>query len=308
MLNRYWSFLLLFCCFYSFAEAVVPSNVAAADIVEIPKKSVSPLFWQLDYQGSTAFAFGSIHLGEPDMYPLPEYVMLGFKASDTLVVEVNLDEIKQSDMTALTLRHGIDKKRPLSSWLSSATQKQYHQYCQKSGLPCEQFMRFKPWLVGVTIMSMNFQQSGYDAELGIDKYFINQAKGKKPIISLETAEQQLGLLANLPDDMQQELLVQSMQTENSSIKDMINSWYQGNESHLIELFGKIHDKGLEKLFHEQILVKRNVDMVDKLMVLLKAGKRVFLVVGTAHLVGPENMLDLLRKQGVTVTKRSALKD
>ncbi|NQZ11619.1 MAG: TraB/GumN family protein, partial [Algicola sp.] len=49
-------------------------------------------------------------------------------------------------------------------------------------------------------------------------------------------------------------------------------------------------------------VKRNVEMVDKLMVLLKAGKRVFLVVGTAHLVGPENMLDLLRKQGVVVTK------
>ncbi|NQZ13184.1 MAG: hypothetical protein HRT35_39070, partial [Algicola sp.] len=83
MLNRYWSFLLLFCCFYSFAEAVAPSNVALSnllpsnertlDIVATPKKSVSPLFWQLDYQGTTAFAFGSIHLGEPDMYPLPDY-------------------------------------------------------------------------------------------------------------------------------------------------------------------------------------------------------------------------------------------
>ncbi len=307
MLNRNWSFLLLFCCFYSFALAAAPSNVTTSDIVATPKKSVSPLFWQLDYQGTKAFAFGSIHLGEPDMYPLPAHVMEGFKASDTLAVEVNLDEIKQSDMTALTLRHGIDKKRPLSSWLSSETQKQYRQYCQKTGLPCERFARFKPWLVSVTIMSVNFQKSGFDAELGIDKYFIAQAKGKKPIISLETAEQQLGLLANLSDDIQQELLVQSMETENSSIKEMLNSWYQGDESHLIELFGKIHDKGLEKVFHEQILVKRNVDMVDKLMVLLKAKKQVFLVVGTAHLVGPDNMLDLLRKEGVKVTKRAAPK-
>jgi uncharacterized protein YbaP (TraB family) len=309
--NRNWSFLLLFCCFYSFADvaalnkATASSNVATPNIAATSKRSVSPLFWQLDYQGTTAFAFGSIHLGEPDMYPLPDYVMDGFKASDTLVVEVNLDEINESDMTALTLRHGIDKKRPLSRWLSRETQKQYRQYCQKSGLPCDKFARFKPWLVGITIMSVNFQQSGYDAKLGIDKYFITQAKGKKPIISLETAEQQLGLLANLPGDIQQELLVQSMQTENSSIKEMIDSWYQGNESHLIELFGKIHDKGLEKVFHEQILIKRNVDMVDKLMVLLKAKNSVFFVVGTAHLVGPDNMLELLRKQGVVVTKRSA---
>jgi uncharacterized protein YbaP (TraB family) len=303
--SRNWSFLLLFCCFYSFAQVAAPSNTATSTSVATPKKSVSPLFWQMDYQGTTAYAFGSIHLGEPDMYPLPAHVMAGFKASDTLAVEVNLDEIKQADMTALTLRHGIDKKRPLSSWLSSETQKQYQQYCQKSGLPCERFTRFKPWLVGVTIMSVSFQKSGYDAELGIDKYFITQAKGKMPIISLETAEQQFATLANLPDDIQQELLVQSMETQSNSIEEMLDSWYQGNESHLIELFGKIHDKGLEKVFHEQILVKRNVDMVDKLMVLLKAKNSVFFVVGTAHLVGPDNMLELLRKQGVVVTKRSA---
>lgn len=279
---------------------VVSGSVLAG--VQPASKSVSPLFWQLDYQGKTSYAFGSIHLGEKHMYPLPQPIMAGFKASEALVVEVDLAKIKPADMSAMTMRYGVDDKRPLSSWLNPSTKKQYHQYCNKQQLPCDRFATFKPWLVGVTLMSISFSQSGFDSELGIDKFFIQRSKGKKPIIALESAEQQLGLLSGLSGEIQQELLVQSMQSDNAMMLELINSWYSGDEHKLIELFGQVHDKGLEKVFREQFLVQRNKTMVEKLMPQLKAGKQLFVVVGTAHLVGPDNMLALLKRRGVTVTQ------
>ncbi|MFT5161759.1 MAG: hypothetical protein ACI9FJ_000325 [Alteromonadaceae bacterium] len=70
------------------------------------------------------------------------------------------------------------------------TIKMYAQYCKANGIPCERFERFKPWLVSVTLASISFMESGFDPGLGIDKFFIELAGGKKALIELETAESQ----------------------------------------------------------------------------------------------------------------------
>jgi uncharacterized protein YbaP (TraB family) len=270
-------------------------------MAQAPSKSISPLFWQLDYKGQTSYAFGSIHLGEKAMYPLPKAVMAGFNASDALAVEVNLAEVDQSKMTKLILRFGVDQQRPLAKWLNPPLQKQYAKYCDTHLLPCERFKSFKPWLVSLTLMNFTFAQSGFDAELGIDKFFINKAGDKKPIIALESAELQLGIFAGLPMKIQRELLAQSMTTDVTEMRAMLKNWTIGDMSKLIELFSKTSDEAIEKVFYEQLLVKRNVQMVEKLMTQFNTGKSLFVVVGTAHFVGERNMLALLQDKDVKVT-------
>jgi uncharacterized protein YbaP (TraB family) len=284
---RRLSMVLFFVCFGSLAT---------------PSKSVSPLFWQLQYQGKTSYAFGSIHLGEKAMYPLPEKVMAGFESSDKLAVEIDLAKLNQSTIMQLTQHYGIDVKRPLKSWLTTDVQKQYQQYCQQRQLSCERFASFKPWLVSMTLMSVNFMQSGFNAELGIDKFFVTKASDKKPIVALETIDQQLALLSNLSKRIQQELLVQSMLSEIVDLKDMMNGWYRGDEAKLITLFTKTSDSELKQVFTQKMLVERNIAMVDKLMAELKTGSSMFIVVGTAHLIGDSNMLQLMRQQGVKISK------
>lgn len=265
-------------------------------------KSVAPLFWQLDYKGKTSYAFGSIHLADKATYPLPQNVMKSFAASDALVVEIDLNQVSPQKMAAMSGKYGVDPKRPLNSYLTKDLAKEYDQYCQTKRLPCEQFSAFQPWFVSLTLMSLDFMASGLTADLGIDKYFLNQAKDKKPVIELETMEQQLSLFSSLPDKLQLELLAQSLQDNTQHIHALINSWHTGDEKSLIELFEQTSDEKLEQAFKEKMLFKRNRQMTTKLIELLKSGQKLFVVVGTAHFIGEQNILQLLEKQGVKVTK------
>lgn len=283
--------LLCLLCFYAVAANAVK-----------PGQADSPLFWQLTYHGVKSYALGSVHLGEPSMYPLPQKIMAGYEASQTLIVEVNMDNKGQGTIARLSRRYGMDSKRPLLSWLSPATQKQYQAYCQRQTLPCEQFAQFKPWLVSVTFASLHFMKSGYDPELGIDRFFIRQAKGNKPVIELETPESQFQLFANLSASLQEDLLLQSMSEDNSALQQLMLAWRQGDEKKLIELFEQVENPALKQLFVEKILIKRNHQMAAGIFEQLKLDKRLFVVMGTAHLIGQQNILELLQKNGVGVSR------
>lgn len=265
-------------------------------------KSKSPLFWQLEYQGKTSYAFGSIHLGEKQSYPLPNVVMQGFAKSDALVVEVDLNAVAPGTMNALIGKYGVDPKRPLTSYLNDELSKQYQGHCQENQLPCAQFGAFKPWLVSVTLTAMQSAQAGFLPQYGIDKYFLQQAGKDKPIIQLEDAELQLKMFSGLSDKLQLELLSQSLQSGADDLSELIGHWYVGDEKALVKLFNKTSDSQLEQEFFEQLLYKRNVKMTEKMTSLLKTGQSLFLVVGTAHLIGKGNMLAMLEKQGVKVTR------
>lgn len=293
LFHRYITALfLLLCCFQTIAVPIAKDN------------TLTPLFWQLEFNGVKSYAFGSIHLGDHSMYPLPPAVMAGFKASQALAVEINVDEQSQPLMTKLSQQYGMDKQRPLSSWLSTTTKKKYADYCQEKALPCQRFSQFKPWLVSVTFASTSFLKSGFDPKLGIDWFFIKQAKKyKKPLIELETAESQFQLFSGLPAHLQEELLLQSMAENVEDFKALIKTWREGNEQKLAALFSEVENPALEKVFIEQMLIKRNHKMAAALLAEFKAGKSLFVVVGAAHFVGEQNILTLLQQKGVKVTKQ-----
>jgi uncharacterized protein YbaP (TraB family) len=264
-------------------------------------KSVSPLFWKLEYQDKISFAFGSIHLAEKVSYPLPDVVMKGYRRAEALVVEVDLNNISTANMNALIGKYGVDPQKPLNSYFTPEVAKKYDVFCQTKHLSCEQFSRFKPWLVSLTFMSMQAMQSGLNAEQGIDKYFLGLNKDKKPVIELETAQSQLALFNSLNDQLQLELLLQSMTTDKLELQSLIEHWYKGDEAALTKLFNKTTDSELEEVFFEALLFKRNRQMSEKLVSLLKTGRSLFVVIGTGHLVGRQSVLELLQKQGVKVT-------
>ncbi len=280
-------FIILFLPFESLSQSV--------------SKSVSPLLWQLEYGGKTSYAFGSIHLAQQQSYPLPKAVMTGFNQSDALVVEVDLDKVTPQHMQALIAKYGIDSKRPLASYLSKKTLKRYKDFCQNKHLPCEQFQALKPWLVSVTITAMLSAQAGFEPQYGIDKYFIAQSAGQKPVLPLETAEQQLGLFGGLSDEVQLEMFKQTLSDDATEFKALIDAWHVGDEKALLNLFNKAKGTAIETLFFELLLYRRNVAMSAKLEELLKSGQRLFVVIGTAHLIGHDNVLALLAAKGVKVT-------
>jgi uncharacterized protein YbaP (TraB family) len=53
-------------------------------------------------------------------------------------------------------------------------------------------------------------------------------------------------------------------------------------------------------FHNALILKRNNNWLPKIRSLLKENKNCMVIVGAAHLVGEDGLLEILRKEGYTV--------
>ncbi len=261
--------------------------------------------WKATGAGNSIYLLGSIHVATEDFYPLDPAIEAAFAASKKLVVEVNMDagpELQAKMMQLMTEKGMYKDGGSLSKNLSKTTYDLLKAYCDKHALPIQQLDTLRPWALALTVMMQEMQGIGFKPEFGIDMHFLKAAKDTKPILELETADSQVKLMADFPDDLQDKLLVQTL-TDMSDLKTKINEmaadWKKGDAKALEELVLKDSLKKhpeikpvFEKLFDE-----RNVLMVEKLDGYLKSKDIHFVVVGAGHLLGEKGLVSLLQKKG-----------
>jgi hypothetical protein len=87
-------------------------------------------------------------------------------------------------------------------------------------------------------------------------------------------------------------------TMESEMGEMLLSWTNGDvghlESMLLENFGDY--PGL----YEKFLVRRNRNWLSRIEVFLNQERDWFVVIGAGHLLGPDGLVNLLRRKGYTV--------
>jgi uncharacterized protein YbaP (TraB family) len=155
-------------------------------------------------------------------------------------------------------------------------------------------------MVAVALIGLELQKLGFDQEHGVDNYFFTKAKeDKKTIVALETVDFQMGLFSNLTKAESDAMLQQTIQ-EISGFKkiltEMTDAWKTGDTAALDRL---ILDAMREyPAIHKKLLLDRNRAWAAKVEKLLAEGKNVFVVVGAAHLVGKDSLVDLLTKKGL----------
>ena len=67
--------------------------------------------------------------------------------------------------------------------------------------------RLEPWLAAMTIMNVQMQALGYSPEHGIDTHFMQRAvTDGKPVLGLETLEEQISLFDSMSPESQRQLL------------------------------------------------------------------------------------------------------
>jgi uncharacterized protein YbaP (TraB family) len=164
------------------------------------------------------------------------------------------------------------------------------------------FDSLRPWMVAVALVGMELQKLGFNQEHGVDKYFFDKAKkDKKLVVPLETIDFQLGLFSGLTKAESDALLQQTI-TEISSFKNILNemtdAWKTGDTAALDKLILQAMREYPD--VHKKLLIDRNKDWAGKIEKQLATGKNVFVVVGAAHLVGKDSVVDLLAKKGFKV--------
>jgi uncharacterized protein YbaP (TraB family) len=260
--------------------------------------------WKVtDPQGVVMNLVGSVHLLTKDFYPLNPALERAYKDSDLLVEEVDIAELSGAGSQMSMLTRGIQpSSKPLDTVLSAATMALLSKKAQDVGLPIEALKQFKPWMIALTIEAMEWQKAGFDPELGLDKHFYNQAMADgKTVQALETIDYQISRFDEMPLDLQDHLLAEtlkSIDTEQTSMSRLIESWRTGDAAAVERIVLK--DLQQEPQLYQRLLVERNRNWLPKLEALFAQRTRAMVVVGAAHLVGPDGLVAMFRARGYKV--------
>lgn len=240
--------------------------------------------------GQILHMVGSIHMGTPDMAPLPHKLLQHLMQADALIVEADI----------LRSASPFDESAPcpsLSQRLAPEQQQQLWQVCKNLHISRQQIEYLPGWQVALVLQAQQAHQLGLRMEYGIDYQLLQAASaGQKKIIELEGASQQLALLQALPENGMS-LLQDTLRHWHANarlLQTMISGWLSASptppQTALVTTFNADLN---DKLMHQ-----RNQRWYQALHG-LKPGRYV-LAVGALHLYGEGNLPDLLAKNPIKV--------
>ena len=262
--------------------------------------------WTVDTQSNKIYLLGSLHLLKQGSYPLAAAIEKAYADSRVIIFETDIAALQEPGLQARILELGIyPADQNLLDNLDGNTRQLLEKKMSLIGLPLAQFSRFKPWFVALTLTTLELQRLGYNPQYGIDVYFFNRANTDgKEISFLEPAEFQINLLGNMVEQDQNDFLNQTLkdlEVVSELAGDLVRSWKDGEADRLHELLSKSF-KNYPHL-HDRLLIQRNRNWIQKIEGAMQLNKNVLFVVGAGHLVGPESVVDLLKKKGYQVKQQ-----
>jgi len=268
--------------------------------------SQKSFLWKVQAKTGSVYLLGSIHVARSDLYPLNKAIEDAFSASNILVVEANINNMNALEAQMLFLEKGVyPEGETLKQHVSPGTFQLTKEKLESFGMDINQMSMFKPCFLAMNLMSFEILKLGFSPAYGIDKYFLNKAEeGSKKILSLESLEYQVDLLVNLSDSEQESLLVSTlleMDMFESELEKLIQMWKVGDVRGLeLMLERSISSDPRARSFYEKVIFERNRKMVSKIDEFLKTGQNCFVVVGAAHLVGNQGIIQLLKEKGYSL--------
>jgi uncharacterized protein YbaP (TraB family) len=267
--------------------------------------------WEVSSDTNTVYILGSVHVAKADIYPLAEAIENAYALSDYLVVEYDTNAVSELEMTALLLEKGMYPTG--ESLRDNITEDLYSRLCDRlresdsTGLLLSSVHLFKPWVVANLIADLDYMALGYEVEYGIETYFLDKAEAdSKDILELESAEFQLDIFASLSDELQIMMLEDAVnhQVTEESMEMMFEAWSTGDAEMMEQLlFISMALNPEYQPVYDMLYYERNFLMLNKIEQYLQDDKTYFVVVGAAHLVGENGLINLLDSKGYTVEQQ-----
>ena len=262
--------------------------------------------WSIQTQSNKFYLLGSLHVLKQDAYPLAAAIGSAYADSRKVVFETDIAALQEPAMQAKMLQLGLyPEGQNLIQNLDGRTRQLLQRKMSELGLPLEQFVRFKPWFLAVTLATFELQRLGFNPNYGLDVHFFNKSKtDAKEIGFLEPPEFQLNLLGKMVKKDQIAFLNQTLkdlEIVNQLAADLVKFWKTGNANDLHELLFRSFKDYPD--IHDRLLIQRNKKWVEAIEAIMQENKNVLFVVGAGHLVGPQSVVDLLKKRGYKVKQQ-----
>jgi hypothetical protein len=256
--------------------------------------------WKLDGETNTVYLLGSVHLLRADDHPLPTIIDEAYEEAETLVMELDMDDVDPVEAQSLVSELGlIQDDRSLSDLMGPERYAEAEALAKSAEIPLTMLGKSEPWLAAITVEQLMLARIGFNPLFGIENHLMDKAAGdNKEIIGLETIREQLEFLDTMSLESQRALLLQSLKESvdiQKIMDELVHAWRHGDIAFM-------EDNMLDEMkqypeLYRTIVVDRNLDWLRKIEELLDDEDDYLIVVGALHLIGEDGVPALLSKRG-----------
>lgn len=272
------------------------------------------IFWKIEKPGmKPSWLLGSMHVTDPRVLQLPPRTQAAHDAADTIIIESDeiLDEKKASAalMTKPDLMMFTDGTT-VEKLLSPEDYARLEEGLKQRGIPLAAVSRMRPWMIAsaVALPACEMERKAKGVQF-LDQKIATDALAKgKQVKGLETLAEQLQAMADLPTEFHMKSLIQTLELGekmNDVVQTMTDLYLSGDIGMTMPMLKTVSpdskdDTNDYAAFEQRIILDRNKIMAERGAPILANGNA-FMTVGALHLPGEAGVIELLRKQGFTVT-------
>lgn len=268
-------------------------------LLALPTAARAQLVFEAVRGADTLLVVGSIHALARDSSALGPYLDRAAERATRFAFEVDLDGSERYDL-ALEPRLHLPKGKSLWRLLPDSTRS-----ALREALPASRHKEIdglRPWAVAEAVSALEPRpdETAREAYWGVDNVILRLAKQRgRPVDGLETVKFQLDTFAEMPWDEEVAYLDYALRQRGTPgvLPGLIRLWRAGDfpAFEAAVMAPEAWSPGLR----ERMLDRRNTAWIPRLED-LAADERLLVVVGAAHLVGPQGVPTLLRERGFAV--------
>ena len=266
------------------------------------------LLWEISGNGlkKPSYLYGTMHIGDERVYDFNDSLLNLFGKCDIFAGEL---VIKQDFFTSINLLLGMRMQGDTT--LSDLLPREKYAFVKRKLdkrldemgiLYMARFIeQLKPFFISIFMSDLNAQATA--SKVPLDLYFQNIAREKKmDVVGLETMDEQMSVFDRIPLKSQANMLYEELnkdKDEEAAKKEMeeLITIYANED---LDSLYRLTSQSFDDEMNAELLIKRNINMADRMVPYMKKKKRIFVGVGAAHLPGEEGVINLLRKKGYTL--------
>lgn len=278
---------------------LLPAGLAAVTAA----RAEGPPMWRVEAGPTTFYFLGTFHLLTEAIEWMSPEIVAAFDASDNLVLELSPDQQSSGLIAYLISQKGYYKGgRTLKDELGEEEYLRLVEQASMLGFPEPMIRKFKPWYAAVALTVQFSQIHDFNPAYGVEIVLSREARNaNKTVSGLESADEQLSALAELPMEIQVKMLSETLDELDSLPElwgSMITAWLNADLAALEDLMFQF--LRTEPEVYNRLITERNRKWLGRIKPLMGSEESFLIAVGAAHLIGPDSLLRMMADEGFAV--------
>jgi uncharacterized protein YbaP (TraB family) len=295
--------MLLFAALLFFRVSFAPAFSEEPQLASVNQRFQKSSVWEIGKGEKSFFLGGSIHILREQDLPLPIAFDAAFDKSGILVLEADTGKMSEPEVAAylqqqLLLPEGITLRSILDKDVYEALEMEF----QALGVPSiDAFSLFKPSMVMNVLTFLYIQKFGF-MEQGVDDYYLAKAKDAgKATAFLESVESQIDMLVGMGDGYENDYVkysLEDLEETEAYLNETVAEWREGGAAVTETILSEM--KRDWPVIYKALILDRNNAWIPILENFLNTEPVEFVVVGLAHLHGPDGLLRHFQNNGYAI--------